>query len=149
MSEPDKTRDAILAGLRLLQHSLDTGAVTPDDGDIGDILTCGGEHEGMTATEIDAYCEQTNTTDTVLPAVVIVTEGGLIQDVTTNQAMKILVIDYDTEGTSDPVCQVDQGDVEEGESKSEAACVWLVGEEHPEYVNGRIAKFLATDGKEC
>lgn len=46
--------DAILAGLRLLQSSLDSGAVKPNDGDIGDILTCDGDHAGLSAAEVDA-----------------------------------------------------------------------------------------------
>lgn len=45
--------DAIIAGLRLLQSSLDRGDVAPDDGDVGDILTCNGDHAGLTAAEID------------------------------------------------------------------------------------------------
>ncbi|QWF18684.1 hypothetical protein [Lysobacter capsici] len=56
----NKERDAILAGLRLLQFSLDAGTVTPNDGDVGDILTCSGEHAGMTAEEIDLFCEEFN-----------------------------------------------------------------------------------------
>lgn len=55
-----KERDAILAGLRLLQFSLDAGTVTPNDGDVGDILTCSGDHDGMTAEEIDLFCEEFN-----------------------------------------------------------------------------------------
>lgn len=58
-----KQSDAILAGLRLLQASLDGGLVRPNDGDIGDILTDTGSHEGMTAAEIDSFCEEINCGD--------------------------------------------------------------------------------------
>ncbi|QFZ84589.1 hypothetical protein GFK26_18345 [Variovorax paradoxus] len=50
---------ALLAGLRLLQQALESGTVTPDDGDLGDILTCGGEHAPMTVEEIEAFIETT------------------------------------------------------------------------------------------
>lgn len=50
---PAKQSDAIIAGLRLLQASLKERLVTPNDGDIGDILTSSGEHEGLTVDEID------------------------------------------------------------------------------------------------
>lgn len=57
-------RDAILAGLRLLQCGLDRRegyyAVSPNDGDVGDILTNSGEHPGMTAEEIDGLCDLIN-----------------------------------------------------------------------------------------
>ena len=48
--------NAVLAGLRLLQKALDDGEVTPNDGDIGDILTNSGSHPGLTAEEIDNMC---------------------------------------------------------------------------------------------
>jgi hypothetical protein len=53
--------DAVLAGLRLLQSALDAGTVTPNDGDIGDVLTCSGDHGGLTAAQIDELCERLNT----------------------------------------------------------------------------------------
>lgn len=49
--------DAVLAGLRLLQNALEEGEVSPNDGDLGDILTNSGQHPGMTAEEIeDVVC---------------------------------------------------------------------------------------------
>lgn len=57
LTEPQ--RDALLSGLRLLQGALDRGEVTPNDGDVGDILTCSGSHEGMTSDEIDSFIENT------------------------------------------------------------------------------------------
>jgi len=51
---PAKHADAIIAGLRLLQTSLKDRLVIPNDGDIGDILTNSGDHEGLTVDEIDA-----------------------------------------------------------------------------------------------
>ena len=50
---------AILAALRLLQQALENGTVEPDDGDLGDILTCGGEHAPMTVEDIDVFIEET------------------------------------------------------------------------------------------
>lgn len=44
--------DAVLAGVRHLAASLTAGTVTPDDDDVGQILTNGGEHKGLTADEI-------------------------------------------------------------------------------------------------
>ena len=55
-----KQLDAILAGLRLLQTSLENRLVLPNDGNIGDILTDAGSHDGMTAAEIDVFCEEIN-----------------------------------------------------------------------------------------
>lgn len=51
---------AILAGLRLLQASLDNRTVYPNDANINDILTDGGTHQGMTSAEIDSLCEEIN-----------------------------------------------------------------------------------------
>lgn len=49
--------DAILAGLRLLQIALESGDVGPNDGDIGDILTCGGGHAGLTVEQIETLID--------------------------------------------------------------------------------------------
>lgn len=48
-----KETDAILAGLRFLQKALELGNVKPNDGDVGDILTDSGTHEGLNEEEID------------------------------------------------------------------------------------------------
>jgi len=50
---PGPQADAIIAALRLLQSALSGGLVSPDDGDIGAILTNAGEHEGLTVEGID------------------------------------------------------------------------------------------------
>ncbi|TAN25152.1 MAG: hypothetical protein EPN31_15845 [Castellaniella sp.] len=57
LNEPQ--RDAVMAGLRLLQRALDLGEVAPNDGNVGDILTCSGRHEGMTSDQIDSFIENT------------------------------------------------------------------------------------------
>jgi hypothetical protein len=44
--------DATLAALRLLATALHKGEVAPDDGDVGDILTCSGDHPGLTSEEV-------------------------------------------------------------------------------------------------
>lgn len=56
--------DAIVAGLRLLGCALLPGSaeayghVSPNDGDIGDILTNSGEHAGLTSEQVDALCDR-------------------------------------------------------------------------------------------
>lgn len=50
--------NAVIAGLRLLQNALDNSTVTPDDGDIGDILTNTGSEEPLTAAQIDELVER-------------------------------------------------------------------------------------------
>lgn len=52
-----RERDAVLAGLRLLQIALKTGPVTPV---LRDIVTNGDAHPGLDPTEIDALCERIN-----------------------------------------------------------------------------------------
>lgn len=47
--------DALLAGLRLLARDIDKGLVEPNDGDVGDILTCAGAHAGLSAEQIHAF----------------------------------------------------------------------------------------------
>lgn len=56
-----KQFDAVLAGLRLLQAALSSGLVDQDDGNIGEILTNGADHEGLTTDEIGTLCEDINT----------------------------------------------------------------------------------------
>ena len=53
-----KETDAILAGLRLLQNALELGSVQPNDGDVGDILTDSGEHDGLNEEDIDYLIEK-------------------------------------------------------------------------------------------
>ena len=53
----DAEYDAIIAALRLLAAGLDKpsndpAAVRPDDGDIGEILTNGGAHEGLSRDQV-------------------------------------------------------------------------------------------------
>lgn len=50
--------DAVLAALRLLGASMIGGLVRPGDGDIGEILTDSGTHEGLTVDGVDALCER-------------------------------------------------------------------------------------------
>lgn len=45
-------RDALLAALKLLEGALKRRLVIPNDGNIGDLLTNGGEHEGLTPQKI-------------------------------------------------------------------------------------------------
>lgn len=50
--------DAVIAGLRMLAAGVGTGAVSADDGDIGEILTNGGAHSGLSAEEIHDLCDR-------------------------------------------------------------------------------------------
>jgi hypothetical protein len=56
----NKQLDTIRAGIRLLQSNLEKGLVLPNDGDIGDILTCSGEHDGLSVDEIEELYESIN-----------------------------------------------------------------------------------------
>lgn len=49
--------DAVLAGLRLLARELADGRVSPDDNDIGQILTCDMAHPGLGADAIHALAD--------------------------------------------------------------------------------------------
>ncbi|KAB2922703.1 MAG: hypothetical protein F9K30_12065 [Dechloromonas sp.] len=57
----ERQRDAIWAGLRLLQHGLEKTPgfhpVSPDDGDLGEILTNSGAHQGMISEEIEDFID--------------------------------------------------------------------------------------------
>lgn len=81
----EKQIDAILAGLRLLGDALDHNKVAPDDGSIGDILTNGGNHEGLTSDEIDTLCREINcgTLDHVTVNLNIFDDEGNVVDGTT------------------------------------------------------------------
>lgn len=58
----ERQRDAIWTGLRLLQAGLEKTPgfkdVSPDDGDLGEILTNAGKHRGMTSEEIEEFIDQ-------------------------------------------------------------------------------------------
>jgi len=93
-----KQFDAVLAGLRLLQSCLENRLVLPNDGDIGDILTDGGTHKGLTTTEIDALCGSLNTAGGVLPSAVIQMNGSVIHCARATVPMRIVLLDEDIEG---------------------------------------------------
>lgn len=52
--------DAILAGLRLLAREVDAGNVARNDGDIGEIWTNSGEHDGLAYDEIQDLGDRLN-----------------------------------------------------------------------------------------
>lgn len=58
LSLSGQERDALLAALKLLEVSMKEGLVQPNDGDIGDLLTNGGEHEGLTPWQISALADR-------------------------------------------------------------------------------------------
>jgi hypothetical protein len=51
-------RDAVHAALRYLATGLNRGGLRPNDGDVGDILTSGGKHDGLTAEEVRDLCDK-------------------------------------------------------------------------------------------
>ncbi|MGV8863239.1 MAG: hypothetical protein ACOH2T_18995 [Pseudomonas sp.] len=80
------------------------------------------------------------------PSVILHMEGGVIQSVTVSQPIDVMVIVYDDIVDQSVVCMVDTGD----ESDLEPAWVTLLSiDVDPEYNASRLAKFAATDGKEC
>jgi hypothetical protein len=52
----DRERDAILAGLRMVQQAIEGNAPAMDE----DVFTNGGDHEGLDPDEIDELCERLN-----------------------------------------------------------------------------------------
>lgn len=55
--------DAILAGLRLLEVALEERTVRPFDGNVGDILTDGQSHEGLSSEKVAELAEELNGSD--------------------------------------------------------------------------------------
>lgn len=49
---------AVLAGLRLLADSLARGQITPNDGGVGNLLTNCGDHDALTAEQVQALGDQ-------------------------------------------------------------------------------------------
>lgn len=88
--------DAVLAGLRLLQTSLSNRLVLPDDGEIGDVLTNGGAHAGLTCDEIDALCVDLNTgqLDIDAPRVLVMVNGGVVEPVF-DPGVDVEIFDFD------------------------------------------------------
>lgn len=80
------------------------------------------------------------------PGIVLTMEGGIVQDVTADREVDVMILDYDNEGEEeDKQCRVDQG---EGQWET-ALVAFLPVEVTPEYVRGRFDKYRATNGEEC
>lgn len=93
----------ILAALRFYQER-GMGDPANRSDMIHEIATNGGAVISLNAEGIDDLCERLNTAET--PVLAIVMEGGLIQSLVSNvpeaySGHKLLVIDYDDEGTPD------------------------------------------------
>lgn len=58
--------DAMIAGLRLLEREMERGNVAANDGDVGEILTDGGRHEGLTVEEISSFGDELLTGDDLI-----------------------------------------------------------------------------------
>ena len=82
------------------------------------------------------------------PAVVIVMEGGVIQEIATTTDMDVLVIDYDVDTLpEDERSQVIQS---EATGKKEDAYLFMSSTETaPQYVRWRLRNYRRSDGKEC
>lgn len=49
--------DALITSLRLLERNMENGEVGPNDGNLGDILTCSGDHRGLSVREVCTLCD--------------------------------------------------------------------------------------------
>lgn len=98
-----KQFDAILAGLALLQTALRNRLVLPNDGGIGDILTNGGSHEGLTDEEVGQLSEAFNCgdfeADGSMPVVVVEINGGAVYCARSSQPLRLIILDEDVEGS--------------------------------------------------
>lgn len=96
---------AILAGLRLLQRC----DVLPAE--LDNILTDGGELPRITESDIDALCEKVS--ESAPARVVVSMDGGLIQNVSADSPVRLLLVDYDVEtADEDRVIEVPQMNAE-------------------------------------
>lgn len=93
MAVNDRELATLLAALRLYQQ-----ADCPTD--LLDIATNGGAHNPMTPDEIDGLCEKINAggQHEDIPDVVVAIEGGLVSGVVADRPVRLLTVDYDTEG---------------------------------------------------
>ena len=102
----------VLVALRLYQQELDGGYRLT--GNLSDIATNDGAHNPMDATGIDFLCEALN--GDWMPRVVITMDGGLVQEIISDQPLEVTVIDYDAEGSDpDDLRKVPQGEDEPDE----------------------------------
>lgn len=81
-----------------------------------------------------------------IPRVVLHIDGGAWHDSTSNMPLELMVIDYDCDTVEkDRLTTVDVG-----EGMTETAIVHRYApERNPDYTNGRFAKFIETEGREC
>ncbi|WP_241299401.1 hypothetical protein [Burkholderia stabilis] len=49
--------DAPITSLRLLERNMENGKVSPNDGNLGDILTCSGDHRGLSVRGACTLCD--------------------------------------------------------------------------------------------
>lgn len=80
------------------------------------------------------------------PTIIVIMEGGIIQDVISNTEVDVMMIDYDTDTIVDEeLTRVDQGEGKE----EDGYVVFLPVEVTPECVKSRVDKYRETDGREC
>jgi hypothetical protein len=73
--------DGVMAALKLLRNSLQGGLVSPNKGEIGGILTNGGEHGGLTLLDIDLLrAELVDEPGLVMPESVISVDLNICDD---------------------------------------------------------------------
>lgn len=89
----------------------------------------------------------------ILPAAVIMMEGGCIQYVATNQPTKLLFLDYDTEGSQEDeltlVTEWPPGNPTERQDIAHAFEYGNGDQVRPDYVNARLEAWAASDGARC
>lgn len=107
------------------------------------------DHMDQAAADIISRYEAEKT---MLPAAVVVMDSGLIVDVSTNQPMDLLFIDYDTEGVEeDRLSLVKAWPPRADGEGQDIAYVVSHGQDdvQPACVNARLATWKASDGAMC
>jgi len=109
-------RDAIVAGLRLLQSR---GCPV----ELLDVATGGGSHLILADAVTDALCERLNKhVRPAPPRVIVALEGGLVSGVVADQPILLRTVDYDVEGAAeDEITEIPQGN---GQTASAVAGDW-------------------------
>jgi hypothetical protein len=101
-----------------------------DNGNYGELVTLGAE---ILEDEDETCSIDSHELDLPAPRIVVIMEGGLLQDVLSTSPLSVAVIDYDTEGTSDELTAIPQD--EEGTSFAEACASIRPAYVRPERTN--------------
>lgn len=71
-----------------------------------DMATANGQFDALSIAEIDQLCAALHIEEVPQPTAVVELKGGCVQDVVMSQAMRVIVLDFDTEGTERLTCLV-------------------------------------------